>query len=317
MLLLVATSAAFQLPSAPRATTAVRSSADFEDLRDWVRAAGGSVNDALVLQDGPSGCRGLVAKGHASLEDVTSKPLIVIPNSLEMNGTRAREDIDRRLPPEARTLEGLDDGALCVLWLAREITHMADSAWEPYLRILPDELSNGWAVENPEVYLTEIFGDTIDLDAWLRATQEGANYVDRVSTGLYDDYGRFLGISKDALIWSLGMVSSRSMGGEAGACLVPMLDLVNHNQTAAPFTSFNAGEYNDVARSSRSDEDRRDAARRVQGDDWSLWSFDSDNQTPRPLRPGDELLANYFCPSDYSPFDWWLNAGFIPIEHRP
>lgn len=315
MFALFVSTAAFQVPAAPRASTVMRG--DFEDLRDWVRAAGGSVCEELALQDGPSGCRGLVAKEHASLEAVTSKPLIVIPHSLEMNGVRARKEINKRLPTEARSLLGLDDGALCVLWLAREVSHMADSEWEPYLRSLPDELSNGWALANPDVYLKEVFGDTIDLGAWLKATDEGAKYVDKVSSGLHKDYGGFLGISKDALVWALGMVSSRSMGGEKGARLVPLLDLVNHNETAAPFTSFNALEYNDVERSSRSVEERRDAARRVEGDDWSLWSFDSDNQTPRPLRPGDELLANYFCPEDYSPFDWWLNAGFIPIEHRP
>lgn len=267
----------------------------FCDVADWIRDAGGLVDERLTLGVGArSGVRGVITKEQIPLSDVVAAPLIVVPESLEVSGSRARAML--ALPSEARTLDGLDDGALCVLWLASQRVRDAETFWSPYIATLPEEPPCAW------------WRHDHDKSEWSEDVEMAAKYAERVARGLEGDYGKYLGVDRDVLLWALGMVNSRSMTS-ASTTMVPLLDLVNHDATASAFTSFDSVAYNANLRQTPYLSERY--ARQVDGDDWALWSFDSDNRTPRPLDKSDELCANYLCP-DYTDFDWWLNAGFVP-----
>lgn len=285
----------------------------FEVLARWVRQAGGHVDSRITIsRNAPqSGVRGLVCSDVIPLDDVVSSPLVVVPDSLEMNGERARLSLEDRLPDSARSLDGLDSLALIVLWLAAEWQRKDSSFWRPYLETLPSRADCSWAKSEEErrASVVGIFGAT----AWLNEARHAAVYSNRVASGMESDYGGYLDIDRARLEWALGMVSSRSMGGVGGA-LVPVLDLVNHDSTASAFTSFDAAQFNAQAKLlGDSSQQLERLVRAVDGADWALWSFEADNCTPRPLDGGDEVMANYICP-DYDALDWWLHVGFIPPE---
>lgn len=285
----------------------------FKVLARWVREAGGHVDSRLTItRCAPqSGVRGLVCSDVISLDDVVRSPLVVVPDSLEMNGERARLSLEERLPDSARSLNGLDSLGLIVLWLAAEWQRKDSSFWRPYLETLPSKADCSWA-KSEEERRASVVG-LVSATAWLSEARLAAAYSNRVASGMESDYGEYLDINRASLEWALAMVSSRSMGGVSGA-IVPVLDLVNHDHTASAFTSFDAAQFNaEVRLLGDSSEQLERLAHAVDGPDWALWSFEADNYTPRPLDGGDEVMANYICP-DYDALDWWLHVGFIPPE---
>mmetsp|Transcript_21685 Transcript_21685/g.33306 ORF Transcript_21685/g.33306 Transcript_21685/m.33306 type:complete len:111 (+) Transcript_21685:709-1041(+) len=100
------------------------------------------------------------------------------------------------------------------------------------------------------------------------------------------------------------------MGGDANSArLVPLLDLINHNVSSRPFTSFDAAGVNAIERFDSTNTNAiQQAALSLDGDDWALYP------PPFHLAPGDEITANYLHDSDYTILDWWIQTGFCPNE---
>lgn len=307
---------ALQLLGAVHAT----GSGGFDALKSLVISRGGRVHEALALQcPAPCGAdRGICCTRALSMADVSAEPLIVVPETLEMNGRRALAYLTARVSPTtlARApLDTLDDGALLVLWLAARRRAEVQDEWTPYVAMLPRKPTCAWLMSDDEAdqALARAPAGVLPPPDEVRAELEHArSYVTRVSQGLARDYGAELGFEADDVRWAMAIVSSRAMGGSASPRLVPLLDLLNHHDDASGFVGYD-GAADAVRRASGSDS--HDAATNTpatwvyDGDDWAWWSFDKRNQ-PRALAPGDECCANYAV-ADYSPLEWFINTGFV------
>jgi hypothetical protein len=85
--------------------------------------------------------------------------------------------------------------------------------------------------------------------------------------------------------------------------LVPILDLINHDVNAGGFVELSGKE-----RLSKGDfvESKEDDA-----GTFVVRSLRHGRR--RPLRKGQELMANYNVPL-YTPLDWFVSLGFVPPE---
>lgn len=106
--------------------------------------------------------------------------------------------------------------------------------------------------------------------------------------------------------WALCHVASRATAASEkfGALrLVPMLDMINHDVNAGGFEELNGKER--LFEGGFVDADENDAGAFV--------VRSSQHGRRKPLRKGQELLANYNVPN-YSPLDWFVSMGFVPPE---
>jgi hypothetical protein len=151
----------------------------------------------------------------------------------------------------------------------------------------------------------------VDTEGWEDELSKALHYSDHIADALNSDYGSFLktppGItSLENIAWALCQVASRATAASerhGSLRLVPVVDLVNHDTAAGGFVELSGKE-------------------RVQNGDF-INARDDESGTfivrslrygrLKPLRKGQELLANYNVPH-YSPLDWLVSLGFVPEE---
>ena len=248
--------------------------------------------------------------------------LIRVPLSFQMTRSVAMEVLLAIIPPDVQKksdLTELDDAALLVLLLANERGVGRFSRWFPYIASMPPQPSCGYAAELRPYMLDTIhaMGHEIGIDvtAWADEMSKATQYSQKIVDGLNKDYGSYLSTpegmsSAENIRWALCQVASRATAGSekhGSLRLVPILDLVNHDANAGGFFELTGKE------------------RYRNGDFVEATEEDSGSFVVRsirlgrrkPLRKGQELLANYNVPH-YSPLDWFVSLGFVPPErHGP
>jgi len=155
------------------------------------------------------------------------------------------------------------------------------------------------------------YTQNLDVNGWPAEVNKAGEYVDRIAAQLARDYGPYLFIPKNmnvvyAIQWSLCMVSSRGVAGNerwGSLRLVPVMDLVNHEESGGKFLELSGEERLK----------KGDILDTTEDDSGTFIVRSMRHGRKKPLRKGQELLANYNVPN-YSPLDWFLNLGFVPPE---
>eukprot|EP00968_Pinguiococcus_pyrenoidosus_P007146 scaffold472_cov264-Pinguiococcus_pyrenoidosus.AAC.12 len=131
------------------------------------------MHEALTLAS-PAPCgatRGIIATSHVPSETTVREPLIVVPESLEMNGLRALSVLEPLVPEdvlERVPLRTLDDGALVTLFLAHERAKAEDSFYRNYVESLPPEPPSAWAMEDVKLLQAiSMYGAMLDTKGWV------------------------------------------------------------------------------------------------------------------------------------------------------
>ena len=255
--------------------------------------------------------------------------LLKIPLTIQMTRDVALEVLGPLLPPDVARrapLEELDDGIILALLLSHERGLGRESLWYPYIATLPPEpLCGYWPLYRPAFFdaITTLGLDIgLDVNAWPNEVVKASDHADKIASALNADYGRFLQTvygetSYDSIRWSLCQVFSRAIGGHSahGALrLIPVLDLVNHYLHASPSKELDGSEsYDQEGGNAASNSDFSDWIDAKESDAGTFVLRNTWYGKHKPLRKGQELLANYNVPH-YSPLDWFINLGFLPRE---
>ena len=244
--------------------------------------------------------------------------LVRVPLGFQMTRQVALDTLLPLVPADVQkraSLHELDDAALLVLLLAHERGIGRYSRWIPYIASLPPEPSCGYS-EKLRPYMLDAISAWnyelgVDTQGWHSELFKASQYANKIVEGLTSDYGPHLkhpdDISQtDNIKWALCQVASRATAGSEkhGALrMVPILDLVNHDANAGGFIELTGKERlrNGDFVESREENSGTFVLRSMR---------DGRN---KPLRKGQELLANYNVPH-YSPLDWFVSLGFIPPE---
>lgn len=245
--------------------------------------------------------------------------LIKAPLAFQMTRTAALETITPLIPPEVQqraSLYELDDAALLTLLLAHERGVGKYSRWLPYIASLPLEPSCGYS-KNLRPYLLDSINALreelgVDVGGWPGELLKATQYAERIVNALSQDYGSFLqhpkGVSQlENIEWALCQVASRAIAGSqkhGSLRLIPLVDLINHDNNAAGFVELKGSEKLDSG----------DFIDSVLEDDSGAFVVRSRrNGRRKALKVGQELLVNYNVPH-YSPLDWFVSVGFVPPE---
>jgi len=151
----------------------------------------------------------------------------------------------------------------------------------------------------------------LDVQGWPLELQKASNNADMITEGLNKDYGSYLenpeGISSlENIEWALCQVASRGMAGNErfGALrLIPMVDQINHSPHAGGFTELSGKERMKNG----------DAVDATEDDAGTFIVRSLRHSRRKPLKKGQELLANYNVPY-YTSLDWLISLGFVPSE---
>jgi hypothetical protein len=244
--------------------------------------------------------------------------LLRVPLSYQMTRDVALETLLTVVPAEVqnkKSLHALDDAALLVLILAHERGVGRHSRWLPYIVSMPHIASCGYSrsirpyiLDSMEAMREEL---GVDVEGWSAELVKAAQYADRIAEGLNRDYGEYIQTpdgktSLENIHWALCQVTSRATAGDerfGHLRLVPILDLINHDVNAGGFIELSGKE-----RLSKGDfvESKEDDA-----GTFVVRSLRHGRR--KPLRKGQELLANYNVPL-YTPLDWFVSLGFVPPE---
>ena len=300
----------------------------FSNLVSFVRQNGGKVTDDLRLADtAPCGARGLVAGAPLEASRARVGPLLVVPARCVLDRERALRDLTPLVPASVlrdAPLDTLDGAALITLLLARERALGAASFYAPYIASLPQTPPCAWwggAAARARALDACAACPADEREEWAAELERAAAYSARVSMGMAGDYGDALGVDADGIEWALATLSSRSMGGQDAPCLVPLLDLVNHDAAWHAFTGHWIEELPETFVVGRQIEQTGGLENGglvkietgLAAGDWAYWAWDVDGRAPRGREPGEELYANYLA-EDYTPFEWFMNLGYIPPE---
>ncbi len=194
----------------------------------------------------------------------------------------------------------------------------------------------------------------VDANGWITDMEKASEYAMVITKGLSSDYGHYLLPQQEdqeeiisIISWALCNVASRAVAGNptfGSLRLVPLLDLVNHDQYAAFVTELQPSSseadssntppsnknknvetvFEEDENSSGNEEENNDGnsdendtivleEEDVESDAGMMILKNSRHGKSRLLQRGEELLYNYNMPH-YSPFDWFLNLGFVPRE---
>jgi len=244
--------------------------------------------------------------------------LIRVPLGIQMTRSVALKTLTSIIPAEVQrktSLHELDDAALLVLFLANERGVGRFSRWTPYIASMPPQPSCGYNEElRPHMLdainaLHEEVG--VDVQGWPTELQKATQYGQKIANGLNSDYGEFIkspsGVSPyNNIRWALCQVASRATAGSdkhGSLRLVPIIDLINHDANAGGFLELTGEERYENG-------DYVDA---TEEDSGTFVVRSIRHGRRKPLRKGQELLANYNVPL-YSPFDWFVSLGFVPPE---
>lgn len=245
--------------------------------------------------------------------------LVRVPLAFQMTRQVALDTLLPLVPADVlkrASLHELDDAALLVLLLAHERGLGRFSRWLPYIASLPTSPSCGYSEKLQPHMLDAIYAMReelgVDTQGWPDELHKATQYASKIVDGLTFDYGPYLKHPDDVspsenINWALCQVASRATAGsdKYGALrLVPILDLVNHDANAGGFIELTGKE-----RYHKGDFVESNAE-----DDTGAFVIRSMRLGQRkPLREGQELLANYNMPL-YSPLDWFVSLGFVPPE---
>ena len=272
--------------------------------------------------------------GHDELPNLRARwtqteVLLKIPLSIQMTRDVALETLGPLLPPDVARrapLEELDDGIILALLLSHERGLGRESLWYPYIATLPPEpLCGYWPLYRSAAFdaITTLGLDIgMNVNSWPDEVLKASDHADRMARALNADYGRFLETvygetSYDSIRWSLCQVFSRAIGGHSehgNLRLIPVLDMVNHYLYASPSKELNGHEsYFHEKKSVATQHDFSDWVDAEESDAGTFVLRNTLYGKHKPLRKGQELLANYNVPH-YSPLDWFINLGFVPRE---
>ncbi|KAL9181348.1 hypothetical protein ACHAXT_010153 [Thalassiosira profunda] len=249
-----------------------------------------------------------------------SEILLRIPLEAQITRKRALDTLLGLLPSEmngrSTHLEELDDAFVLTLYLAHERGLGKNSPIWPYIATLPHRptcgLHWGWRQSVVDVVTAMSVEMGTDVQGWPNEITKAAEMSDRIVTTLSTAFVNAAATSQskadftENVRWALCQVSSRAIAGREshGALrLVPVLDMINHDEAAEKFieiTGTERMEHGDILDAAEDEAGAFVVRSRRHGE-------------KKPLRRGQELMANYNVPA-YSPLDWFLNMGYIPPE---
>mmetsp|Transcript_23858 Transcript_23858/g.66173 ORF Transcript_23858/g.66173 Transcript_23858/m.66173 type:complete len:354 (-) Transcript_23858:707-1768(-) len=282
---------------------------DCTQMMQWIRENGGYIHESLCVSDSaPCGSRGVVASLQISAEEAAASPLVAIPCGFELTDDVATRSLLPLLPHDAASdLSNLDSGALVMLGLAYELSIGDKSGFAPYIASLPSHLPCPWSWGDQQAQAALAGMNGGGSPGWMREVGKARRYAESVSRGLWQDFGQHVGISQEELTWALGIVTSRGYGGDQRPCLIPFIDLFNHDARAPPFLLQTLEVEMDGDGDSEASESGRPTTRNF----YTVWATSSGK--PRQLGAGDEVYVDYSIGA-VSPLDIFLSHGFLPPE---
>jgi hypothetical protein len=246
-----------------------------------------AMNETIPLPDGPV----------YRQEEV----LLRIPLAFQMTRTVALDTLSALVPADVQrksSLHELDDAALLVLLLAHERGVGRFSRWLPYIASLPSEPSCGYS-QNLRPYILDTMNALrdelgVEVQGWEGELIKATNYAGRIADGLTKDYGAHIqnphGKSTyENIQWALCQVASRATAGSekyGSLRLVPIVDMINHDS--------NAGGFIELAGKERIE--NGDFVDALEHDSGTFVVRSLRHGRRKPLKKGQELLANYNVP---------------------
>lgn len=246
--------------------------------------------------------------------------LIYVPLSFQMTRTVAINVLSSLIPVDVQRKTGmtdLDDSMFLVLLLAHERGVGRFSRWMPYIASLPPEPSCGYSKNLRPAILDAIAAYRYELgvqtEGWPEELLRAQQYAHRIAETLSRDYGHYLQVppgttSLENIAWALCQVASRATSASekyGSLRMIPVLDQINHDADAGDFVELTGKErlkYGDFVDASEDDSGA-----------FVVRSFRHEQR--KPLRKGQELLANYNVPH-YTPLDWMVSMAFVPPERQ-
>jgi len=246
--------------------------------------------------------------------------LLRIP--LEAQITRSvAVDILKGILPEELMKNGigvLDDAFVLTLLLAHERGLGESSRFWPYIATLPPRPLCALYPESRQSVVDVVTALAVemgtDVVGWPNEISKAAEVSERIVANLSMQYKLYLATSAGSnvvenLRWALCQVASRAVAGNkkhGSLRLVPMMDLINHDEAADKFHEVIANE--------TISNDTNDVFFQTDESDAGAFVVRSQRHgRAKPLKAGQELMANYNVPN-YSPLDWFINMGFVPPE---
>jgi hypothetical protein len=255
----------------------------------------------------------------------TTKPysqhelLLHIPLEAQITRSTALEMLKNILPEEVmkNQIAHLDDAFVLTILLAHERGLGDGSRFFPYIATLPPRPTCALNPASRQSVVDVVTALSVemgtDVVGWPNEISKAAEVAERIVSTFSAQYKIFVatppGINFiDSLRWALCHVASRAVAGREAhgrLRLVPMMDLINHDEAADKF-------YEVVGNETSSDPDGF-ALHAEENDAGAFIVRSRRHGRSKPLKKGQELMANYNVPK-YSPLDWFINMGFVPPE---
>jgi hypothetical protein len=244
-----------------------------------------------------------------------------IPLEAQITRKTALDILNPLFPEEFKAmtpLEQLDDPFLLAILLVHESGLKTRSRFWPYIATLPQHPScamhRGWRQSIVDVLTALALEMGTDIQGWPNEIAKASDSMDKIAGGLahFSAFFEFdttmFKSHHDAMRWSLCQVASRAIAGNAEygrLRLVPMMDLINHDEAADLFIELKGNESSIEGHFIGSTEEDAGA--------FVVRSMRHDRR--KVLKKGQELMANYNVPH-YSPLDWFINMGYVPPERE-
>jgi len=285
-------------------------------------AAEGEGDSSLPPRPSPPATQHTASEHQATS---TTKPysqtelLLHIPLEAQITRSTALDILKNILPEEVmkNQIANLDDAFVLTVLLAHERGLGDASRFWPYIATLPPRPTCALHPASRQSVVDVVTALSVemgtDVVGWPNEISKAADVAERIIQTLSSQYKLFLasppGINFiDSIRWALCHVASRAVAGREAhgrLRLVPMMDLINHDEAADKFHEV-------VGNETRNDPDS--FALHAEESDAGAFTVRSRRHGRRkPLKKGQELMANYNVPK-YSPLDWFLNMGFVPPE---
>mmetsp|Transcript_29824 Transcript_29824/g.59046 ORF Transcript_29824/g.59046 Transcript_29824/m.59046 type:complete len:594 (+) Transcript_29824:76-1857(+) len=237
--------------------------------------------------------------------------MIRVPLSMQTTREKALETLERIIPdPVKQTFppSELDDAVILTLFLAHERARGLSSPWRTYIDSLPTP-SCGYlrSRESISLAVTALHDAGVDAYGWFNEVNKARENADRIVLNLSRYYGSYiysLGVKHKPsflLQWALCHVTSRGIVADprhGRLRLVPILDMVNHDNVAGGFDE---------------DQGKNKTEAWTESLDGSLLLKNTRNGRNKVPKPGRELFANYNL-NTYSRLDSFINLVFVPYE---
>ena len=244
-----------------------------------------------------------------------------IPLEAQITRTTALNILNPLLPEEFKAmtpLEQLDDAFLLAILLVYEGGLRSRSRFWPYIATLPPHPScamhRAWRQSIVDVLTAHAIEMGTDVQGWPNEIAKASEGMDKIVGGMlhFTSFFEFntamFQSHHEALRWALCQVASRAVAGneEYGRLrLVPMMDLINHDEAADMFIELKGNESIQEGH----------FVGAVKEDAGAFVVRSQRHDRRKVLKKGQELMANYNVPH-YSPLDWFINMGYIPPERE-